>query len=380
MLIIETFQIVQNNIIGIIILFIIFLNIKPYVKTLPLDQKMFIGMLLSTVIIMILDIVMISINGLDGATTKTVSMILSTVYFILNPMPFFLWTLYVNFKVYEDKKRLKRISKITVWPVVINAVLAVLSLFFGLVFFIDDNNIYNRGSWFWVISIICYSYSAYTVIEIFKNRNYLSRKKYYSMLLFILPPALGGLIQMLVPELKLLWVSLVISLMMVFINLQTEQLYTDALTGLHNRRHLESRLRKYRSRKNKNNVGMLMIDIDCFKNINDTFGHAEGDRALEYFSKILKDSFRRDDTIFRYAGDEFVVIIEVSKKEELERAVNRMRENIDEFNKEKITPYDINVSVGYDILDHDTHISMKSFIKHIDELMYKDKLVNCESR
>ena len=98
-------------------------------------------------------------------------MILSTVYFILNPMPFFLWTLYVNFKVYEDKKRLKRISKITVWPVVINAVLAVLSSFCGLVFFIDDNNIYNRGSWFWVISIICYSYSAYTVIEIFKNRN-----------------------------------------------------------------------------------------------------------------------------------------------------------------------------------------------------------------
>lgn len=373
MLIIETFQIVQNNIIGIIILFIIFLNIKPYVKTLPLDQKMFIGMLLSTVIIMILDIVMISINGLDGATTKTVSMILSTVYFILNPMPFFLWTLYVNFKVYEDKKRLKRISKITVWPVVINAVLAVLSLFFGLVFFIDDNNIYNRGSWFWVIAIICYSYSAYTVIEIFKNRNYLSRKKYYSMLLFILPPALGGLIQMLVPELKLLWVSLVISLMMVFINLQTEQLYTDALTGLHNRRHLESRLRKYRSRKNKNNVGMLMIDIDCFKTINDTYGHDEGDKALEYFSKILQDSFRKDDNIFRYAGDEFVVVIEVKNMEQLEKAVNRMRTNIEKFNKEGITQYDINVSIGYDILDNSSNVSMKSFIKHIDKLMYKDK-------
>ena len=367
----------QNNFLGTIILFIIFLNIKSYIKGSSLDQKLFLGMLVSTVLIMVSDILINYMDAEVNNTIRSINVLLTTFYFFLNPLPFFIWTLYVNFKIHEDEKRLKKLFNIMIWPVIINTVLSIVSIFYGLVFFIDDYNVYNRGDWFLIVACIYYSYSIYTVIDIVKSRNYLSKKKYYSMFLFILLPFLGGTIQVLFPQIKLLWVSLSISLMMVFINLQKEQLHTDSLTGLYNRRHLESYITERRNTKLKKNIGMLMIDIDCFKKINDTFGHAEGDQALGYFSEILRESFRKNDTIFRYAGDEFVVIIEVENKEELEMAVNRMKQNINIFNESKITKYDLNVSVGYDILDHSIHENMKVFINHIDNLMYNEKLEKC---
>ena len=145
MLMIETLQIVQNNIIGIIILFIILLNIKPYIKVLPIDQRIFTGMIVSTIAIMILDVVTISLRGISGELIRNIRLSLTSLYFILNLLPFFMWTLYVNFKIYEDKKRIKRLFKIAIWPTVINAILAILSIFYGLIFFIDSNNKYNRG-------------------------------------------------------------------------------------------------------------------------------------------------------------------------------------------------------------------------------------------
>jgi diguanylate cyclase (GGDEF)-like protein len=130
-----------------------------------------------------------------------------------------------------------------------------------------------------------------------------------------------------------LWVSVAISLLIVYINIQTNQLYTDHLTGLNNRRQLDNYLADQIRKKAKNGLlAGIMIDIDSFKEINDFYGHAVGDQALEKMGGILKDCFRKDDFIARYGGDEFVVFFEVDEIKDMENAVQRIRKNVEECN------------------------------------------------
>jgi diguanylate cyclase (GGDEF)-like protein len=92
---------------------------------------------------------------------------------------------------------------------------------------------------------------------------------------------------------------------------QLEALAThDALTGLHNRRAMESELRiaVETFRRNRVGVGLVMLDLDHFKRINDVFGHEAGDEVLVAFARILRHATRKVDRVFRFGGEEFVML------------------------------------------------------------------------
>ena len=98
----------------------------------------------------------------------------------------------------------------------------------------------------------------------------------------------------------------------------------DALTGLANRMLLDDRLDRSieHARRCGTKVGLVMIDLDHFKPVNDTYGHAVGDRLLVAAAERLRESVRTSDTVARYGGDEFVLVIEnVHDREDVERAV-----------------------------------------------------------
>ena len=102
-----------------------------------------------------------------------------------------------------------------------------------------------------------------------------------------------------------------------------EKSVRDALTGLYNRRYLEETLTREvkRAARNEYSLGIIMIDIDHFKLINDTLGHAAGDAFLKEFGKLLKDQVRQYDIACRYGGEEFVLMMpEVSMDLTRERA------------------------------------------------------------
>lgn len=103
-----------------------------------------------------------------------------------------------------------------------------------------------------------------------------------------------------------------------FMYAQTKQMsVTDALTGLFNRRHFETEFdREYKRAKRYNNdLSLAIIDIDFFKKINDTYGHSCGDYVLKECAYLIAQNFRQTDTVFRYGGEEFAVILtETSSK------------------------------------------------------------------
>lgn len=152
-------------------------------------------------------------------------------------------------------------------------------------------------------------------------------------------------------------VSIIIYFVLVYIY-NTNELYlrlkreseTDFLTGLYNVREFEKLLNKFladAAAKNED-LSLLMIDIDYFKNVNDTFGHPAGDLILKQFSEILISSCRSFDIISRKGGEEFAIILLSCNYEHAFKIAERIRNNVREhqFNVNKGKTISITVSIG----------------------------------
>ncbi len=106
-----------------------------------------------------------------------------------------------------------------------------------------------------------------------------------------------------------------------------EQAIRDPLTGLYNRRYLEENLEHelYRSQRQKTQLCVAMIDLDGFKQVNDTFGHEAGDVVLREVARILRDHLRKTDILCRYGGDEFLLVLPDSSLEDNRQRLDQIR-------------------------------------------------------
>ncbi len=124
---------------------------------------------------------------------------------------------------------------------------------------------------------------------------------------------------------------------------------TDDLTGLYNRRGFlvlaEHAL--LQAKREGKGVGILFIDLDNLKWINDQFGHEEGDKVLREFSKILRKVFRRSDILARIGGDEFAVFLKGVKDTDLQRILDRLKTLVEEWNRDISRSYHLSFSAGW---------------------------------
>ena len=124
---------------------------------------------------------------------------------------------------------------------------------------------------------------------------------------------------------------------------------TDNLTKMFNRRHFENEFEREfrRSKRYKTDLSIAVIDIDLFKKINDTYGHSCGDYVLREVAFLMKNNFRQTDILFRYGGEEFVVILTETPHETacvpLERLRKRVENNKFLFNNQEIQ---VTISIG----------------------------------
>lgn len=108
----------------------------------------------------------------------------------------------------------------------------------------------------------------------------------------------------------------------------------DPLTGTYNRRCMDQIVNKEISRADRQNttLTLLMIDMDEFKSINTRFGHQMGDRILAEAARVMRTTFRNSDTIIRYGGDEFLIVLSDTSEAQAERAVTRLKERVADWN------------------------------------------------
>ena len=150
----------------------------------------------------------------------------------------------------------------------------------------------------------------------------------------------------------------------------------DTLTGLYNRRGFFNNAIPILSlaERKKLNIGIIMIDFDNFKEINDTLGHSTGDKALQEATSIITSCIRGSSICGRYGGDEFIVLCDIESMESLENICERIRKNIDEKSKE-ISGVHFTVSLGAATGKIEGHheASIATIIQKADENLFKAK-------
>jgi diguanylate cyclase (GGDEF)-like protein len=117
---------------------------------------------------------------------------------------------------------------------------------------------------------------------------------------------------------------------------------------------------------------VVYADLDGLKEINDSFGHPEGDRALANAAEILKETFRSSDIIARLGGDEFVILAAIDPEETGQLLMQRLQEKFDASNAQRTRPYDLSVSVGVANFEEDRY-SIEELMAQADRAMYEDK-------
>ena len=154
-----------------------------------------------------------------------------------------------------------------------------------------------------------------------------------------------------------------------------EMAHSDFLTGLLNRRGVMVRMETERKRlaRSGGKLGVLIVDLDLFKRINDNWGHAVGDLALVEIARVLKDSVRTYDGVARWGGEEFLVgMFDLSCFAELEAVANNL---LNAFRQVRLDCHGVDVSLTYSIggILADATVSLDEIIKQADDALYRAK-------
>jgi len=149
----------------------------------------------------------------------------------------------------------------------------------------------------------------------------------------------------------------------------------DELTGLYNRRGFLAFSKQHLNSLQRINKGSVVVyaDLDGLKQINDSFGHKEGDRALVKTAELLKETFRSSDVLGRLGGDEFTVLAAVDSESSLAGLVDRLEQKFKRYNALKTAPYRLSVSIGLALLNHEEKQSIEDLMASADRAMYENK-------
>ena len=170
--------------------------------------------------------------------------------------------------------------------------------------------------------------------------------------------------------------ELLLLLKMRYLYSQTEYLsVTDGLMGLYNRRHFENNIERefLRTKRYQSDLSLAMIDIDHFKNVNDTYGHQFGDYVLKEIANIISESFRKTDMIYRYGGEELAIILTETSLEKslipLERLKDKVAEHKFAYNNDET-----NVTISIGLSANNTNIlTQEALVECADKALYKAK-------
>lgn len=150
--------------------------------------------------------------------------------------------------------------------------------------------------------------------------------------------------------------------------------YYDGLTELYNRRYLEEELERA-DEQGETPISLILADINGLKLVNDNFGHHYGDDILLNAAKVFKKSCREDDVIARYGGDEFVIVLYRTNKEQVKKIAERIKNNYMDFLDNDIP---LSISIGYATKEAGDQ-SMNELLKEADMMMYKNKFTESSS-
>ena len=152
----------------------------------------------------------------------------------------------------------------------------------------------------------------------------------------------------------------------------------DPLTDAFNRRYFDQIIERELNRANRrsSDLGIIIIDVDDFKSVNERFGHLTGDQVLISVAQMLNSTFRSCDVVVRYGGDEFLILVTDSNEEGAKIALERLRQRVDAWNSANLVPgYSLSLSCG--VAGYSKGMRIEDLIELADERMFVEKHSKC---
>ena len=351
--------------VGIVLVLSIIICNQAILKNEKADYNMLRYMLIIVGFACFFDIVIFTSDGKPGELFRFLNMLGNTFTFLATIAICLLWNFFIIFHLYGDTAKTRHKVRLLSIPAIIMSTVTLINWFVPLVFTIGNDNVYRRTPLAYVFSFISISYilySAYVHIT-FKHKKNI---KFFPISVFLFPVFVGYLIQTFFYGFATGWVSVAIGLCNAFMSVQKESAYVDKLTGLLNRAYL------FDARFYESMHSGIMIDINQFKGINDTYGHDAGDQALREVASILSEATIENGTAFRYAGDEFLIFAEDTGTEALARIKSKILLELDKINSMPNRRYQLSLSFGLGEYDPDKE-NFDEFVKKMDKNMYYDK-------
>ena len=363
-----SFSVLTANIISILLIGTLYLANRQKAEY-DRDMRLLQQIMVTIGIANISDCCVYYLAGSSNIVIKVLVFLSGSGLFLGNVMIGYLWAKFIMVHMNIPFSDIRRNIYRTIGLIFI--VLLVINIFYPLVFSVSDGR-YQRGFAYIIFLIFAAFYildSLYLYVKRVKKNGSL---KLFPVHIFLIPVILGVVIQAFFVEIAITWTSIAISVAGIMTALKNEIIFTDCLTGLYNRVYLEF-LHKRACNKKDCWVSGIMIDLNGFKQINDNYGHAEGDLALCIVADLLRKSFSEYGVVTRYAGDEFVIMLNTTDDQLIQKIIKSAKKNFVTENEKNDKPYQLSASMGYAITNLSNE-TIDDFMNRIDEQMYQDKM------
>lgn len=307
--------------------------------------------------------------------------VICCLYFIIGASMSYFWFVYTEYHQAHNLAKSRKTRLVFAIPLIVVIVLTLLSPIYGFMFSIDSDFTYHRGSLFILHQILLYSYLVFAVfrtgIKCFRKKYYAERAKYRSLCYFAIPVLVSGILQA-VFGYPVLCCGIVIAMLQIQFSSMNLLVTADELTGINNRnqllKFLDMKMESFKNDfQNANSLFLFIMDVDNFKQINDSYGHVEGDEALKTVANTLKKiSGRYNCFCSRYGGDEFILVGEFYDCASADALAAELNKLLEKNNSLAGKDYELQLSIGYAQYGDDTQ-TIPEYIDKADTMLYDVK-------
>ena len=356
-----------SNGVGIILLLMLYYTSRAKMLRHRKEDKLYVFMVFGIMLACFMEAFSYTLDGRVFPGARFLNYVANTYLYSVNMLLPFSVLVYVDLGLYGEPARIWKNYKPQIIIGIIMFTVNIINFFVPISYYITAQNVYERRpvSYVYYFVILYYCVTAMLVTKRYEKEN--GARAFFNVNLFMLPILAGALLQFIFYGLSLAWLSAAIGINGLIMMQQNEAAYIDSLVDTYNRQYMNHVLLAWISRGSP--FAGVMLDVDRFKQINDGFGHSEGDRALKAVADILKQSRLDHEWVFRFAGDEFVVLKMTGREDDLDSYMDEVNRRLAGFNRGDC-PYALSLSYGTSFFragDLDT------FMREMDENMYRMK-------
>jgi len=338
--------------------------------TMSYSSRLFRRLIFVNIFMLMLEIVSWKFDMKPGRFNWYANYISNMLFAWSTPMITCVWASYIDYRIFGSAERL-RSRWFYIQPLLANTVLIIINLMVPIIFSVSQTNVYAREPFMWLIVLINSIALLYLCYLAYKNRATIQKEVVFMILLFVLLPAITAGLQVMIYGVFILWPMMAVIIVVTYIFLETTSTSNDYLTGLFSRVRVDEYIDYLLSTNQQ--FGVIMFDLNDFKQINDTYGHHQGDAALIVFSKALSRVFANEKMVARYAGDEFVVVSNIIDEVQLKMYREQLEEVLDHELRTWKESVEITFSLGYHDCNMTENPSYKILLNEADKKMYIDK-------